>query len=116
MKCSSNHYVSGDFCHLCGETLKEKKVPVKGIKKVSDKRAKEATEYTSKKKKFLKDNPYCQAKLLGCSGRSIDLHHAGSRGKNYLNESTFKAVCRNCHNVIHNVLSAKEARELKLKV
>jgi hypothetical protein len=116
MKCTNGHLVSGNHCKICSESIREEKPKVKGIRKVSPKRAKEATEYTAKKKKFLKDNPYCQAKLLGCSKGSIDLHHAGMRGKNYLNEETFLAVCRNCHNLIHNVLSAKEARDLKLKI
>lgn len=115
--CSNNHYVSGDFCKLCEQRIKPEKAKVYAIRKKSVKREKEEIEYNAKKKKHLKDNPYCQARLIGCSKRSIDLHHkAGRVGSNYLNEETFMAVCRNCHSKIHDVLSSKEAKEKDLKI
>jgi hypothetical protein len=98
MKCSSNHYVSGDFCHLCGETLKEKKVPVKGIKKVSDKRAKEAQEYSRLKKEFLEKNPRCAVyKNL----KAVDVHHQkGKLGPLYLDTRFWLPVSRKAHSRI----------------
>jgi hypothetical protein len=114
MICSNGHYVSGDICKLCNEVLREKKAPVTKLKRVSDKRAKEEVEYTKLRKKFMLENKFCQAKLVGCSGKSIDIHHRGKRGVNYLNIETWISVCRNCHSKIHDVLSAKENRENNL--
>jgi predicted HNH restriction endonuclease len=50
---------------------------------------------------------------------ATDVHHCYSgidREEHFLDDNTWKAVCRNCHNIIHNVLSAEEAAELKLKI
>jgi hypothetical protein len=114
MNCTKGHYVSGDICKLCGEILKEKKAPVTKLKAKSDNRAKEEVEYNKLIKVFKEENKFCQAKLTGCGGRSVDVHHRGKRGVNYLNLETWIAVCRSCHDRIHNVLSAKEARDKKL--
>lgn len=40
-----------------------------------------------------------------------DVHHKAKRGKNYLNKETFMAVCRECHIIIENVMSAPDRRE-----
>jgi 5-methylcytosine-specific restriction endonuclease McrA len=117
MICKNGHYVSGNVCKLCDDVVREERPKVRAIKKKSDKRAKAEPEYNEKRKKFLKENPRCQAKLEGCTGKTNDLHHrAGREGSNYTNEKTFMAVCRNCHDKVHTVLSAKEAREKKLKI
>jgi predicted metal-binding protein len=117
MKCNNGHLVSGNVCKLCDQVVREEKPKVRTIRKKSVKREKQETEYEAKKKKFLKDNPYCQAKLVGCLGKAKDLHHrAGRTGDNYTNEKTFLAVCRSCHDQVHTVLSAKEARDKKLKI
>jgi hypothetical protein len=116
MRCSNNHLVSGDVCKLCSEVLKEKKAPVTKIKRASDKRAKEEPKYRKLSRKFLSENTFCQAKLIGCKGLATDCHHSSGRITDYLNVLTFIAVCRECHNKIHNVLSAKENREKRLLV
>jgi hypothetical protein len=37
-----------------------------------------------------------------CTGRSEDVHHkAGRTGTNYLDEETWLATCRRCHDWIH---------------
>jgi hypothetical protein len=117
MQCINGHYVSGDYCFLCDELVRPPKEKAKGINKMSPRRSKESKEYARKKKKYMTLNPMCQAKLIGCTGKAEDLHHkAGRTGTNYTDEKTFMSVCRICHDQITNVLSAKEARELKLKL
>jgi hypothetical protein len=117
MRCINNHLVSGNVCKLCDDVVREERPKVRALKKKSDKRAKAEPEYNEKRKKFLKENKFCQAKLHGCLGKATDCHHrAGRLGSNYTNEKTFLAVCRNCHGKIHTVLSSKEAREKKLKI
>ena len=88
----------------------------KAIKPRSEKRKAQEKEYGPKKAKQLEDHPYCQAKLIGCTGMALECHHAEGRiGDNYLKESSFISVCPACHFRIHNVLSAAEARKLGLK-
>jgi len=68
---------------------------------------------------FLNLNQHCQAKLLNCTLISTDVHHLYSgkdRNKYYLDETTWKAVCRNCHNYIHDKLSKEDAINLNLKL
>jgi hypothetical protein len=70
-----------------------KRVPVK---KVSDKRAKLDKIYSAMRKVYLKQNPLCV-----CGARSEQVHHKlGRLGGNYLNTSTWLAVCYPCHSKI----------------
>ncbi len=97
---------------------KPKKVR-KPLPRVTPKRAKQNREYSVRRKAFLGVNRICCAgPMLGwnnCSMRSDDVHHrAGRLGGNFLNESTWIAVCRSCHDYIHT--HPKEARSLGLLV
>jgi hypothetical protein len=91
-----------------------KKTYPKRIANTSKKRAKQNRKYTPIKKKFLADNPTCQARLDGCTGQSTDLHHAAGRsGKQLLKVDDFIALCRNCHDKME--ILDKEARAAGLK-
>ena len=88
----------------------------KRIKAATKKRAKQNRAYTPLKKKFLIANPTCQANLDGCTIKSTDLHHIGGRkGKDLLKVEDFAALCRNCHDLIHNKLSAEKAKLIGMK-
>jgi len=81
---------------------------------VSSKRKKKDAEYLKLRSKFLTDKPLCEVSVAGCMNGATDVHHtyAGSnREAFYLVQSTWKAVCRNCHNWIHE--HPEEARILK---
>lgn len=39
----------------------------------------------------------CQAHLSGCATYATDIHHKAGRGEYMLDQSTYMAVCRNCH-------------------
>ncbi len=82
------------------------------VKRVSERRRKEGAEYAKKRKAFLAARPRCEAAPLACRQPSTDVHHRAKRGRNYLDESTWIAVCRTCHDWIH--AHPKEARELGL--
>ena len=103
------------FCKECWYAIEKPK----SIAPVSKKRQVAMDEYSKKRLAFLALHLTCQAKLVGCTGNSTDVHHLYSgkdRDKYYLNISTWKAVCRNCHNYIHDHLSAEEAIEMGLKL
>ena len=104
------------YCKPCTYKL----FPSSPIKKVSDKKKQEDVEYSKKRKLFLEAHPSCQAKLPGiCTGQATDIHHLYSgknRSKYYLQVDTYKAVCRNCHNYIHDHLSIEDAIEMGLKL
>lgn len=84
----------------------------------------ESRRYSSLRKKFLKEHPTCQACkrhdvvrqesptcTVGFAFRrtATDIHHVKGRlGGNYLDVSTWMAVCRTCHDWIHQ--HPKEAR------
>lgn len=75
-------------------------------------------EYSKRRAAFLIVHSKCEAKLVGCTGGATDVHHcfSGSNREKYLlNMTTWKAVCRSCHNFIHDHLSMEEAIELGLK-
>lgn len=87
--------------------LKRSQKPLKRtpIRRVSKKRAKENRLYYQLRRTFLGVNPTCQANLpeekVFCTHYSTDVHHVLRRGK-YLNvPSTWLAVCRNCHEYLH---------------
>jgi hypothetical protein len=74
------------------------------IPQVSSKRAKKDAEYSKLRQKYLTENPLCMIKGPNCSHYATDVHHsfAGSnRDAFYLVQSTWFAVCRADHNMIH---------------
>lgn len=87
--------------------------PRKRIPTVSAKRAVDNKVYRCRKAVFLKAHPICQWPVgAGCGCSPVDLHHKAGRGKNFLNESTWLALCRPCHNWVHR--NPSKARELGL--
>lgn len=102
------------YCQPCWYSIEKPK----SISPVSTKRRGEMDTYSKLREAFLVVKPHCEAKLVGCTGVSTDVHHLYSgkdREKYYLQIGTWKAVCRNCHNYIHDHLSAEEAIEIDLK-
>jgi hypothetical protein len=93
--------------------------PIKKISKIGSKRKKQNDEYSKLRKLYLDAHPFCEANLPGvCTSVTTDIHHLYSgknRNKYYLDDTTWKAICRNCHIFIHDKLSAEEAIELNLK-
>ena len=110
------------LCQSCWSNIQPPKGIPKSSKKispVSDKKKVENDEYSKLRKLFMIANPHCQAKLIGCTGGSTDVHHLYSgkdRSKYFLKITSWKAVCRNCHHQIHDVLSTEEAVELGLRL
>lgn len=85
----------------------------KSISPISKKRRVEMDEYSKRRNLFLIAHPKCEAKLVGCTGQSTDVHHTEGRvGENYLNMSKWKALCRNCHSWVET--HPEEAKELGL--
>ena len=83
------------------------------IPQVSSKRKKKDLEYSKLRKRFLTDFSLCQIAVKGCSVNATDVHHkfSGSdRDTYYLIQSTWLAVCRNCHDFVH--LNPKISREM----
>jgi hypothetical protein len=87
------------------------------IPQVSSKRKKKDQEYLKLRERYLNENPLCMVKVNGCSHMATDIHHtyAGSnREAFYLVQSTWRAVCRNCHDWIHaNPAEARTMNWLK---
>ena len=103
------------YCQPCWYSIEKPK----SISPVSKKRQVEMDEYSKKRLAFLALHITCQAKLVGCTASSTDVHHLYSgkdRDKYYLKMDTWRAVCRNCHSYIHDNLSSEEAIEMGLKL
>ena len=66
----------------------------KPIPKVSEKRKKEQKEYTIKRLQFLAQPENLRCFIDGCNNRATQVEHrAGRWGENYLDTSTWAAVC-----------------------
>jgi AMMECR1 domain-containing protein len=103
------------YCKECWYSMEKPK----SISPVSKKRQVEMDEYSKKRTAYLALHPICEARLQGCLGASSEIHHLYSgkdRHKYYLNMSTWKAVCRNCHIYTHDHLSMEQAIKLNLKL
>jgi len=95
------------YCKECWYTIEKPK----SISPVSTKRRGEMDEYARLRDAFLTAKPRCEAKLVGCTGVSTEIHHkAGRVGDKYLRIGTWLAVCRNCHTWIE--INPAEAKEL----
>ena len=94
------------YCKQCWYDIEKPK----SISPVSAKRRVEMDEYSKLRGLFLVAKPKCEAKLIGCTASSTDVHHkAGRVGENYLKVGTWLAVCRSCHGWIEtNPEAAKE--------
>ena len=94
------------YCKECWFSIEKPK----SISPVSKKRQVEKDDYTKLREAFLLAKPNCEAKLVGCTTKSTDIHHkAGRVGENYLKIGTWLSACRNCHRWIEdNPVEAKE--------
>lgn len=100
---------------LCPSCAKRNAKP---IKKISEARADKTKQYNVLRNDFLLTHPSCGARLIGCTDIATDIHHLYSgarRDEFFLDVKTWMALCRHCHDRIHNVLSASEAKQLNLK-
>lgn len=80
-----------------------RKTPLKRtrLRRVSKKRAVESLIYYEKRNAFLAARPFCE--FESCHYHSRDVHHMQGRGgSNYLDETTWMAICRLHHNLIHD--------------
>lgn len=100
------------FCKDCWYKKEPVKFPKQKmpLKAKSDKRAVLDQLYSVSRQQFLSRNPFCKARLEGCTNHATDVHHKAGRSKNYLDVLTWLAVCRTCHQWIE--LHPKEAKEL----
>lgn len=107
MLCSKGHLVSGDNCKLCGEVLRAKKVPVKGIKKTSPSMAEKKDKYKKVREDFLEANPNC---AVFPELKAEEVHHPKGRiGELLLDSSLWIPVSRVGHVWIHeNELEAEK--------
>ena len=95
------------YCKSCWYNIEKPK----SISPVSEKRRGEMSTYSKLREAFLVVKPHCEAKLVGCTVKSTDVHHmAGRTGENYLKVGTWLAVCRTCHSFIE--INPEQAKEL----
>lgn len=99
------------YCKDCWYKKSPVKFPQqsKVLPKKSPKRGVLDQAYSVLRKQFLTTHPHCYAALEGCTIHSTDIHHKAGRSKHYLNQVTWLAVCRSCHQWIEmNPAKAKE--------
>ena len=111
------NHLGSKYCQRCWSTHKSKNIKKPTgkteIPRVSKKRQKETVKYLKIRAEYLNEHKLCEAKLPGCTTFATEIHHVRGgeeRSITYLDTSTYMAVCRSCHNRIHN--SPAEAREL----
>lgn len=70
------------------------------IRRISKKKAAQLTQYTRLRATFMAQRPTCEK----CQRRaSTECHHRhGRTGSNYLDVTTWAALCGPCHREIHN--------------
>lgn len=80
------------------------------MRKLSKKRAKQYRDYSKVRKEFLLENPYCQARIPGCTIEATDVHHKKGKIEGLLTDTNnFVAICRSCHSwVEEHPAKAKE--------
>lgn len=89
---------------------KQPKKAKKRIPKTSAKRKAQLVIYRPLRKRYLLDHPKCEIKLIGCTGKSTQIHHTSMSDLDFLNTKTWKATCDGCHDQTERVLSAVARR------
>jgi hypothetical protein len=84
----------------------------KPIPQKSEKQKSNDKLYKEKRARFMKEHPFCQAKLRDCTKIATELHHSKGRGEYLLDETTFVALCEKCHRYLED--HPAEAKKLKL--
>lgn len=107
------------FCKSCwskqfkGLSSTKKPTAKKPLSPRSSKQVKLDALYSILREQFLKRKPYCEAHLPGCAVNACDVHHTEGRvGTLFLDDTKFKAVCRQCHTFIHE--NPQLAKDLNL--
>jgi hypothetical protein len=101
------------YCQSCWYNIQQPKTITKSTTKIapiSKKKKEEISTYNKLRDAFLFIKPNCEAKLMGCTGKSSDIHHMRGRGEYMLKIGTWLSVCRSCHSYIE--LHPLEAKEL----
>lgn len=104
---------SGEYCRYHQHLRTDRKQP-SAIKKRSSKQKERMSKYMPIRDQFLKDNPECMVKKLGCYIDSTNVHHgAGKVGEKLFDTKYFIATCDGlCHKWCEE--NPKEAKELGL--
>lgn len=114
--CNYNIFSHG-FCRIHQRDRKDLKLPKtkprKYILPVSPKQLERQKEYRRVRDFYMANHATCEGKIAGCTIIPTDLHHAfGKNGSLLTDTRYFKALCRHCHDYVHNHVA--EARELGL--
>ncbi len=83
-------------------SIKSSAVPLKrsAIAPESTQRASQRRTYSQQRLAFLSERQCCE--VQGCIHSSEQVHHMrGREGSNYLDESTWMAICPGCHTYVH---------------
>lgn len=74
------------------------------INKVSDNQKDLNKKFAKAKREYIKEHPFCEAKIEGCTKVSIDVHHKAGKASEelLLDKSLFLSCCRNCHTLIES--------------
>lgn len=107
------------FCKQCwskqfkGLSGTKKPTAKKPMRLQSSKIVKLNAAYMVLREQFLKRKPFCEAHLPDCAVNACDVHHTEGRvGTLFLDDTKFKAVCRQCHTFIHE--NPQLAKDLNL--
>jgi len=86
----------------------------KPVKKVSDKMKQALADLKKLVKRKLAEQPECELKMEGCTGKATTAHHSKGRiGKQLLNYKNLMSSCANCNRVCEE--KDAEAREKGIK-
>ena len=104
------------YCKSCWYKKTPPKFPQQSmlLPAKSKKRAVLDQLYSVSRQQFLARNPFCNARLDGCTANATDIHHKAGRSKNYLDVLTWLPVCRTCHQWIE--LHPLEAKKMGLSI
>mgnify|MGYP003595656112 CR=1 FL=1 len=111
-ECGEMKYLfSKGMCKSCWAKLHKKP-----INPMSEKHKKTIEEYKPIRKKFLEENPICQANVKCNGAEATDVHHTKKKSskKDWLDSNYFLAVCRDCHCWIE--INPTEAKRLGLSI
>lgn len=84
------------------------------MKPVSDRRRQRDADYDdARKAAFERASGWCEAMVLGCTGRAEQTHHVAGRGGDDPHRlDNLKVLCAHCHQWTH--LNPRQARRLGL--
>lgn len=100
----SNKLWSQGMCIVCYRKQYAKPLKKTPLAPISNIQKNMLAVYRMQRRAYLREHPYCQIQLDGCTRKATEIHHSAKKysKKLWLDQNHYVGTCRNCHQKVEN--------------